>query len=605
MITKINVKFQVFPQGNSFLYFSLIKKNILNKPIFIKVKNSKSKIRNSLKIEFGYLKFKTFFYINSIKKNQEFQTFIMPSGFALFILLSCTITLSFAGSGGIGSGGTGTGASGTAVKDVKIPDISTTNTTTKVRTVDPSSAVIVSPLPDELVALQKLPNFPGSIVLANPGASSMTFTVVPVLSLDTYTVLVKKSDGSYIFSTASPAVAANESSRVTVSGLLANTKYEYFIDFVINGTSYGSPVYTFQTARASGSSYKFSVIADSHLFTTQHNYPPRYVQTLKNILTDQSDFVVTLGDDFRSSNIPQPVNADNLKWLMVGHRPYHNIIGRTTPLFCVNGNHEWEEGWLLNGTNSSIPVQVASARLNYYANPRPNEFYTGNSLVEPNIPNGGLLENYYSWTWGDALYVVLDDYWYVKNVATPDDPEMGGNEQWNCTFGYDQFMWLKKTLSTSKAKFKFIFHHHMNCVGRGATELANLFEWGGFDSTGRNWAFDQYRQGWGNQSIHQMCVQYGVSVVFQGHDHLYANQQLDGVRYLTVPMPAYDGSLWPNATTNNFASFFKTGLVIGPSGHITVEVTPTAANVSYYRVGLPGETFVNRKIEDSFIIYSK
>ena len=530
--------------------------------------------------------------------------------FPLAILACCIIPSIFAGSSGVGSG---SGASGTSVKT---PDITTatatTSATTSAKTAassaskvkDPSLAVIVSPLPDELVALQNLPNFPGSIVLANPTSTSMTFTVVPVVALSSYTVLVKSSS-SYITSNTSLAVNVNESSRVIVLGLSPNTKYVYYVNFVINGTTYLSPAYSLQTARNKGSSYKFSVIADSHLFTTQHNYPARYVQTLKNILTDQSDFVITLGDDFRTSNIPQPVNADNLKWLMVGHRPYHNLIGRTTPLFCVNGNHEWEEGWLLNGTNKSIPVQVASARLYYYANPRPNEFYTGNSMVEPNLPNGGFLENYYSWTWGDALYVVLDDYWYVRNVSTPEDPEMLATEAWNCTFGYDQFMWLKKVLSTSNTTFKFIFHHHQNCVGRGATELANRFEWGGYDNTGRFWAFDQYRPGWGNQSIHQMCVQYGVSVVFQGHDHLYANQELDGVKYLTVPMPAYDGALWPNATSNNFAAFFTTGKVISPSGHITVEVTPTAANVSYYRVGLPGESFVNRNIEDTFVIIKK
>ena len=70
-------------------------------------------------------------------------------------------------------------------------------------------------------------------------------------------------------------------------------------------------------------------------------------------------------------------------------------------------------------------------------------------------------------------------------------------------------------------------------------------------------------------------------------------------------MPAYDGSIWPNATTNNFASFFTSGIVIGPSGHLTVEVSPTKATVSYYRVGLQGETFFNREVEDSFVVYKK
>ena len=78
------------------------------------------------------------------------------------------------------------------------------------------------------------------------------------------------------------------------------------------------------------------------------------------------------------------------------------------------------------------------------------DFYSGNSVPEPNIPNGGLLENYYSWTWGDALYVVLDDYWYTVNAGGSLEADIS-SPQWNCSFGYNQFMWLKNVLSTSNA----------------------------------------------------------------------------------------------------------------------------------------------------------
>ena len=41
--------------------------------------------------------------------------------------------------------------------------------------------------------------------------------------------------------------------------------------------------------------------------------------------------------------------------------------------------------------------------------PAPDGFYTGDT--EP-LKSIGLLKDYYAWTWGDALFVVLDYYWH-------------------------------------------------------------------------------------------------------------------------------------------------------------------------------------------------
>ena len=45
------------------------------------------------------------------------------------------------------------------------------------------------------------------------------------------------------------------------------------------------------------------------------------------------------------------------------------------------------------------------------------------------------------------------------------------------------------------------------------------------------------RPGW-PAPIHQLLVQHRVSAVFHGHDHLYVNQQLDGIVYQEVPQPS-------------------------------------------------------------------
>ena len=88
-------------------------------------------------------------------------------------------------------------------------------------------------------------------------------------------------------------------------------------------------------------------------------------------------------------------------------RPYLGRIGKSAPLFLVNGNHEQAAGYMLDGTSENVAVWAQTARNALYSQPAPDGFYTGNAEVMPFI---GLLRNYYAWTWGDALFVVIDPY---------------------------------------------------------------------------------------------------------------------------------------------------------------------------------------------------
>ncbi len=98
--------------------------------------------------------------------------------------------------------------------------------------------------------------------------------------------------------------------------------------------------------------------------------------------------------------------------------------------------------------------------------PRPNDFTTGDTSVAPYV---GQRENYYAWTWGDALFIVLDPYWYT--TRKPDS--LNG---WRWTLGKGQYDWLRSTLEKSDAKFTFVFaHQHIggDAKGRGGAEDAN------------------------------------------------------------------------------------------------------------------------------------
>jgi hypothetical protein len=75
--------------------------------------------------------------------------------------------------------------------------------------------------------------------------------------------------------------------------------------------------------------------------------------------------------------------------------------------------------------------------------------------------------------------------------------------------------------------------------------------------------------------IHELLVEHCVSILFQGHDHVYAHQALDGVLYLTCPMPADPGSNLYNADA------FLSGETLPNGGHLRITVAPAGVRVDY------------------------
>jgi len=386
---------------------------------------------------------------------------------------------------------------------------------------------------------------------------------------------------------------------VTLTDLLPNLRYSYT---VVQGTSAGSvsctPTHEFQTQRALGAPFRFAVIADSHLGTQQHCNVLRYKQTLSNIHQERPDFVLSIGDDFRATMIKEPVEFNDVEQLYLNQRPFFSSFAQDAPLFNVAGNHELQSGWLLDGTEENIAVWAVKSRLAHFPNPRPNYFYSGGKKLESFLANG-LAENYYAWTWGDALFLTLDDYFYSEE-------ELG----WAVSLGFEQYTWLKNVVKVDST-FKFLFHHHICGSSRGGIEWTDYYEWGGHSPTeGKksrkiSWDFDDKRPGWGNQSIHQILVSNNVDIVFQGHDHLYTVQRhTDGIVYVTVPMPGYDpDNFWGGDNDNSV--FYNDATVLSPSGHISVDVNADAATVSYIWSRVPGDhpsNGVNGEVAHAFRI---
>jgi len=165
------------------------------------------------------------------------------------------------------------------------------------------------------------------------------------------------------------------------------------------------------------------------------------------------------------------------------------------------------------------------------------------------------------------------------------------------SIGDAQYQWLRKTLEESNAKYKFVFNHHVMGTGRGGVEMAHLYEWGGNDPDG-TWRFDDKRPNW-EMPIHQLFVKHGVTIFFQGHDHLFARQELDGVIYQEVPNPADDTYQVFNRDA------YRTGDILPNSGHLRVTVSPEDVRVDYVRAFLPkdkAEGNENGKVAFSYSI---
>ena len=434
--------------------------------------------------------------------------------------------------------------------------------------------------------------FNGSILLGSPTATSIKISLLSPDQNGAVSIVYGTTTGTYGRQSTAANLVAGAPLLVNLEGLSADTQYFYRLQFTATGSNAPaqSSEYGFHTARPTGSSFTFTVQADSHL--DENSDLDIYRATLTNILADHADFHLDLGDTFMTEKYSKPLTATvgaapdqkTVDERYVYERTNYGQMSHSVPLFLVNGNHDGELGWLSNGVDPNLANWATQARQKYFLNPAPGGFYLGDSVSEPIV---GQRAAWYAWQWGDALFVVLDPYWNSSKSS--------GSDGWNLTLGDRQYQWLASTLANSRASYKFIFLH--NIVGgldgqmRGGVEAAPYFEWGGKNLDGSN-GFAQKRPTMA-APIHQLLVQNHVTAVFHGHDHLYARQVLDGIVYQEVPQPsAKNFSSGPSlATDYHYAS----GTILSSSGHMRVTVTPTSVTARYVRSWLPKDETASRK----------
>ncbi len=377
--------------------------------------------------------------------------------------------------------------------------------------------------------------------------------------------------------------------EIIVTGLQADTKYFYRVNYRTPGTipiNY-RPQYSFQTARSVLSTFKFVVEADPHL--DEQSDTAVYNRCLQNQLEDAPDFMIDLGDFLMTDKLKNASNIiprDTIPYRCNLFRSYYEKLCHTVPLFISLGNHEGEAGWNLNNTANNIAVWGTLDRKKYFLNPAPDAFYSGDTTNHNYV---GKRENYYAWTWGNALFIVIDPYWYTMQKP-------GATTGWYWTLGKTQYDWLKKTLETSTAKFKFMFAHQIvggDADGRGGVEFANLYEWGGNNLDGTP-GFATNRPGW-YKPIKDLLKENRVTIFFHGHDHFFGKQDKDCLIYQETPQPSH-----PNYQPASYpASYgYVQGQILPNSGHIRTTVSSTGVLVEYVRTYKASDTSSTRHNKD-------
>ena len=263
--------------------------------------------------------------------------------------------------------------------------------------------------------------------------------------------------------------------RTQVIPLKKGQPTEYIMDGLSSGKQYHYRVMncsgqaalaagSFHTLRRPGASFRFTLTADSHL--DSNTDLGLYQLTLANALADRPDFHVDLGDTFMTEKHDSRAPAAQQ---YLAQRYFFGQFAHSAPLFLTLGNHDGEEVRHWRDGPDSLGVWANGMRTRYFPNPQPNGFYTGNSQVDS---QAGALQDYYSWQWGDALFVVLNPYWHGSQRRS--------DERWGLSLGDAQYQWLRTTLERSSARFKFIFVHQLiggiDRQGRGGVEGAPFGE---------------------------------------------------------------------------------------------------------------------------------
>ncbi len=370
-----------------------------------------------------------------------------------------------------------------------------------------------------------------------------------------------------------PDSPAPDIAEWTVSNLDPGKRYRY--EIYRTGAPDETAIFSGSavTQRPAGDSFEFALLTDSHIHPPERVFPgDRCTNTTQEEILDavaqdieplRPDFVVNLGDmlDFHAWGFNPP--SPSGQWTRLGYLNYRRLLGDllgNAAHFPVVGNWDGENGCFSDAEiNRSL-----EQRLLYAPGPTPSTYPQG----------GGPNEDYYAFTWGDALFVVLNVMTYTETCHLLSD-EGGTPEDW--TLGTEQMAWFEQTLAEASSRWRFVLIHHVVGGAGGTPANANYGRGGGLSA-----CIGEQRQ------VHELMHQSGVQAFFFGHDHVFTDMVVDDIHYT---LPGSAGAPWKFGTSETgYEQYWS------DSGFARVRVSPSAVQVDFLAIG--GEVLYSYELDN-------
>jgi hypothetical protein len=260
------------------------------------------------------------------------------------------------------------------------------------------------------------------------------------------------------------------------------------------------------------------------------------------VAASNCDLLVTVGD-----NIYDPVGGNGSTgqpgvFDQYWFTPYAATL-RRAPMCPALGNHDIETA---NGA-----------------------YYISNFRLPQNGP-AGLLERNYSFDYGNAHFAVIDANAFVN--------------PYNATNSATIKNWLASDLAATQKQWKFVVYHQpaYTSSGNGTHGPATQIQ----------------------TDIQPICAQYGVQMVFQGHNHWYERiNPINGVNYLISGAGGRSLSspnVFPtySAVFNN--SFFSFTQVDIDGGHLTLrQINSSGTQIDFFDLDLNHPFKIDGLVDDT------
>lgn len=328
------------------------------------------------------------------------------------------------------------------------------------------------------------------LAVAGPALGVTTRNVAVSKVTSTSAMLVVKSDvtsnvtveygqvsGIYTATTAGNGAARYE---LLLVGLSPSSTVYYRVtitDAAAPFTSVALPEKSFHTARALGEGFSFAVSGDNRPASDTVVQPAMWNTILGQMAGESLDLSINVGD------IIYGTSSDSLAQNVA---KYDGLFAATTqltysmPMYVAAGNHE--------------QLYAANSRAGYE-----QEFALP---VNNGADAANYGEHYYSLDNGNTHFIALST-------------EIPGQEG---MITGNQKAWLEADLAATDKPWIIVFMHRPLFSGA---------------HTGDPWVNTGNLAGQQNKAdIHALFLQYGVDIVFEGHDHYYLRHKEDGIQYV-------------------------------------------------------------------------